>query len=499
MSTRNDEMRHRVVAILAQIFERYPEARNFLIRECDFDEKSVPSQHAFDNGDFWERAYTLAKLGTTKDGLAGFAAAVLKRLPSNAVIQEFYDFAAGAPAAEEDDTPPPRVSEAGTVRRPSWRGQQPPAGPAGKFNVVEIFGSDDYTLIFQTVLAADPGYQVCYTAHEQFGAVVRDRTVADRIARDLRHHSEITVQFNVYDTRPYALFELRLIGPDRQEFALSAEPSTTLVEEIPAMVLEQYTDGGQRGSRIRTVVDLLEPAPGRGRRRLDPKHTLHEAGVVDGSTLQVSTEVIAGAPRNAERALARARNQIRDFARDQKEFILLDQRPRGLPREYEAELRVPGIERLEQGERHPTKRHQLTIHLPAEYPDTAPKVLWQTPIYHPNVGTRSVPGQREPLRILCLGFLEKHYEPNLDLGYLCQMILDVARCRNYSLPDELDPDTPGEFDTEALTWFMSEDGQRMIESIGGLSVADLIRYQYGDRDSRRRRTHRISRAGSEPR
>jgi hypothetical protein len=108
----------------------------------------------------------------------------------------------------------------------------------------------------------------------------------------------------------------------------------------------------------------------------------------------------------------------------------------------------------------------------------APQVEWTSPAFHPNIGVAGT-GTRDEVRVLCLGVLQTHYQPALDLQYLCQMIIEVARCRNYALPEQLDPESPGILNAEALEWYLAPEGQRAIASIGGRTLRELLPDRYG--------------------
>ncbi|WP_433824589.1 hypothetical protein ACQP2E_20825 [Actinoplanes sp. CA-015351] len=506
-------LKNEVIKILAEALNRYSDALFFLTKQCKLAADRIPPETDFQATAFWDRVYREFEFGATVDGLLSLARAVSARWPGNRTFRQFLEEetqnAKPGPDANPDPDPEPASPRPGPPSRTesrSWRRTESRRGPApGRppgFSTLEIFGSDNFHVLWQTVQQSDPGAEWLYTAEREFAALVSDTGVADDVRRRLKQRlpgEQINVDFNVYEFRPCLLYRLTVIGPDHQQFLLSSQPSTTRVSEIPQFVLDQYGDDRIDGQRVRTVVDLLSTGPnGQDRRRLDPRHTLAEAEVPDGGTLLVATEVIAGFSMKAQNALARARNQIGRFSRSHDEFVLLDQRPKGLPTEYDVELLVPGIERRADGPPRTTGKHRISIQLLADYPDKAPFVQWLTPIYHPNVGSRRVTGTSESIRILCLGFLQKFYEPGLDLNYLCQMIVDVARCRNYSLPEELDRDTPGEFDREALTWFLTPDGQAMIVSIDGATVEELQAHQYEGRDTPRTRSSRISRIRSDP-
>ena len=54
------------------------------------------------------------------------------------------------------------------------------------------------------------------------------------------------------------------------------------------------------------------------------------------------------------------------------------------------------------------------------------------------------------------------YRPDLDFGYLCQLLVDIGTYRNYDVVDASTfPDPP------AALWARTDAGQRLIQSIGG--------------------------------
>jgi hypothetical protein len=77
--------------------------------------------------------------------------------------------------------------------------------------------------------------------------------------------------------------------------------------------------------------------------------------------------------------------------------------------------------------------------------------------------------------LVCLGALQESYLPSLHFGSLCQLLMDIAGFRNYSLfkPDG-SMDSAGAhrlqadyFDPGAAAWVASPDGQRRITKIKG--------------------------------
>ena len=105
---------------------------------------------------------------------------------------------------------------------------------------------------------------------------------------------------------------------------------------------------------------------------------------------------------------------------------------------------------------YPLEKHEVFIKLSVNFPMQAPKVFWQSPIYHPNVDAKT--GK------VCLGVLEEKYRPGLDFGQLCQMLVDIAAYHNYEVREY--------YNQEAAQWARSEEGQMAITARGGKSLID---------------------------
>jgi hypothetical protein len=113
----------------------------------------------------------------------------------------------------------------------------------------------------------------------------------------------------------------------------------------------------------------------------------------------------------------------------------------------------------------------------------APQVFWLTEIFHPNVypnydgdAARARPAFRG---LVCLGELAEAYQPGLDLGRLCQTLLDIAGYRNYSVLERTGrvvyrdgrptEDFAGNtYDKVAGLWALTH--QEEIEAIGGTRI-----------------------------
>jgi hypothetical protein len=282
----------------------------------------------------------------------------------------------------------------------------------------------------------------------------------------------------------YLLSQLYVEGPDGRQFRLTDAPAQQTNSDVAAEVVDQYGAGFADATRS-TVIDHVEP-DGQGR-RLDPDATLHDSGIQDGDRMRVGFETRAGAvnPLDRQDALYRVRNQITAYAEGRTGFVVRSDSTL-LPTTFEVDFEqlgfgpplVPG------GEPQEILRHTILIRLGQDFPETAPEVYWLTPVFHPNVfptyeceQSRMFPASRGTV---CLGLLAESYQPSLDFGGLCQMLVDMAGFRNYSLYEptgELGPDgklrVRGNFyDGAAAEWV--ESHQDRIRDING-SVTGSVR------------------------
>jgi len=210
-----------------------------------------------------------------------------------------------------------------------------------------------------------------------------------------------------------------------------------------------------KGQRTQAVIDKV--GEGGANERLDPRQTLHDAGVRPGDTLHVSPQRTAGAidPMLREAALARVRNEVLAYAESHPGFKV-EANSLVAPTEYLFRFSVPGFgpPGAEGGTPKRIDYHEVLVELPPDFPIKAPEAWWQTDIYHANIDFKS--GK------VCLGVLQEHYRPSMDFGELCQMLVDLAGYRNYTV-------TEG-YNAEPAQWATTLEGQRAIESIGGISL-----------------------------
>ena len=290
--------------------------------------------------------------------------------------------------------------------------------------------------------------------------------------------------------RDYLLHTLYVEGPDGRQFRITDAPAQQTVGNLAAEVVDQYGADLPDAARP-AVVDHVGP-DGQGR-RLDPNSTLDESGIRDGDRVRVGFQARAAAvnPLDRQDALYRVRNQIRDFGdtRDEDAEFVVRANSALLPTEYEIEFRQPSFGPPPSPDSSPTDidRHQVLIQLGSDFPESPPMVFWLTPIYHPNVfptyECEVARGREVQMGLVCLGALQESYLPSLHFGSLCQLLMDIAAFRNYSLyKSDGTIDATGEqrrrvdfFDPYAAAWVQSEAGQRRIRGINGSPIREAPR------------------------
>jgi hypothetical protein len=232
----------------------------------------------------------------------------------------------------------------------------------------------------------------------------------------------------------YLLSQLTVHGPDGRAFRFTDVPAQSTVGDIAAQTMENYPQTERRG----TVTDRIG-ADGQGE-RLPADATLDEARVPDGAHLRVGHEVRAGAvnPLYREEALAVAGNQIRAFVAAHQGFSMWADAPE-LATVFELEFTRAslGPPPAEGDEPVDIDRHVVQIELGPGYPTEPPHVFWLTEIFHPNIYPNydSDAARERPqfMGLACMGDLSDSYRPGMNLGELCQAILDLAAFANYDL------------------------------------------------------------------
>jgi hypothetical protein len=408
------------------------------------------------------------------DGIPALIAVTATRYPGNDLIQALH--------AKWSGTTPPGVStpsEVITSEKPCPTLMLIGADLPNEFLEVirEQLGSSSADLLYVSkqqcaVEIPDPGDNAA-TLQQQI----------QEIMQTFAPGAKLQVIYEKPKFRPYLYSDLTVFGPDTTPYLLQSVPATMTPRDIAAAIVQEtraMTDG--QGGTVSTVIDAeTEDGP----ERLDPDKTLHENKVRDNGKLRVGTKAVAGSisPELRMEAQLRMRAQIRRYAFNHPTFDIVDFDNEDLPNRLTFELEGPGLappEDLEDflaGTENFTSEdfralswerlnpvrigfHRFTMHLSAMFPVVAPYVVWNTPVFHPNIWRLPQPGVRPGM--VCLGPLMDGYRPDLDFGYLCQLLVDIGTYRNYDVVDASTfPDPP------AALWARTESGQEMIQSLGG--------------------------------
>ncbi len=285
----------------------------------------------------------------------------------------------------------------------------------------------------------------------------------------------------------YVFHTLYARGPDGRQFRLNDAPAQQTVGNVASSVLEEYPPGYTDATRSVVVDEVQDDGSGR---RLNGDDTLHKAGIRNGSRMRIGVEARAGAlnPKDRQEALQRVRNQIVAYARAHPGFQVRAN-SNLLPTEYELEFVQPsfGPGAAPGDDPVAVDRHVVLVQLGPEFPETPPLLFWLTPIFHPNVFPNYDSDQAREHEaqqgLVCLGALAESYTPSLDFGELCQILVDMAAFRNYSLLEEsgrLDAFGRRElvgnyYDRAAAEWVVANQ-DRMAE-IGGRVLFQAPRHR----------------------
>ena len=94
------------------------------------------------------------------------------------------------------------------------------------------------------------------------------------------------------------------------------------------------------------------------------------------------------------------------------------------PTRYRLRFDGPGICRDSGGEIQVIQKHEVIVELGASYPRMVPNLLWQTPVFHPNISNNGV---------VCLGGYGTHWVPSLKLDEMSTMLWDMIRYKNFDI------------------------------------------------------------------
>ncbi|MFJ8779790.1 hypothetical protein [Streptomyces sp. NPDC102476] len=446
---------------------------------------------------FWALVRQKLEFGVLNDGEERVVRTIHDLYPANPVLREAMaildsggsltaDAPAAVPRAPRHEAPPP-TPEVPEPPAPDPVATPPEEHPPALCTTLVFIANSHHGEFIQGAWKEDPKSTLLYvSAHDEAAvgqvAVLLSQPLPQARLEALRQSllaagapADLDILQQDCDHRPYLLQLLRAFGPDQQPFDLAGVPSTTTVSDIASAVLARYDTGPLRDRlrrRRRTVVDRL--IPDGSFQRLDPSQSLHDSGVLDGDTLNIYPEATAGVSQLRIQAVLRVRREIFRYRDEHPEFSVDRVDDPDFPTEYEIQFRAPGFRPPDNPSRgalpQPQHEHSALILLGPKFPLESPAVVWLSPVFHPNILPEPRGGLPEGL--VCLGPLDESYRPTLDFGQLCQMLVDMARYRNYDVRNEGDGGG-GWFNHPAALWAGSEKGAAMIAAIGGVPSAEV--------------------------
>ena len=224
------------------------------------------------------------------------------------------------------------------------------------------------------------------------------------------------------------------------EISNDTEIATIAADFFEAM---EWPEEDMSGHGQRAVVELVQKGKfGRHKAvRLRSDETIQKADIVNGMTLRIYPEAIAGAldANMHQAALIADHRAIRELAEENPYFeyeTVMD----FAPTKYTLRLRYRSfIEPPTRSGISPKigSDHSVKVELPANYPFEPPVIYWVTPIFHPNINQKR--------KDVCLGRLGKRYLPGLGLARIVSMLIEIIQWRNYDA-------IVGAYNGEAANW-----------------------------------------------
>ncbi len=133
---------------------------------------------------------------------------------------------------------------------------------------------------------------------------------------------------------------------------------------------------------------------------------------------------------------------VTELARSSSVFSF--EAPGRLPQRYRFKFQGVGVARSVVGKVELVHRHEVIVNLGAAYPRMIPQLIWQTPIYHPNISNNGV---------VCLGGYGTHWVPSLTLSKMAEMLWDIIRYANF--------DVNSPYNREAAIWTRQQSDYRL--------------------------------------
>lgn len=232
-------------------------------------------------------------------------------------------------------------------------------------------------------------------------------------------------------------------------------PRNTRLDRIAADFFEdrQWPPRDSQGDQ-RAVVELVNPRNRGTAKRLRGEQTVGGASLFDGAVLRVLPESIAGRVNEADRIrILVADHQAIQALAGWNRRIQFKANSEHAPFHYDVTFLIKGFSALSWDGHTPViaEEHRCEIDLGADYPLAAPRVVWNSPIFHPNISPAN--------GAVCLGVLMHRYTPGLGLDRLVTMLAEMVQWRNF--------DASNVYNVTAAKWANDPDHWRFILEIGG--------------------------------
>lgn len=229
--------------------------------------------------------------------------------------------------------------------------------------------------------------------------------------------------------------QLHVAAPDNRIYRVGA-PRDIRISSLANQFLQQHVLGRGGGAGRRAVAEVERDGHFV---RLDAEQTVEEAGLREGDRINVHPDTVAGVvdPRRREAYLNDVQMRLEDLAKVDPRVSLKCNLPRASDR-YELTLECGGWgpPRSFGDQPYRTSEQKVLVEYPAEAPDVAPRVVWKSPAFHPNI---------QPKRgNVCLGVLQENFTPLFGPVELIYLLIDLSEYRNYELR--------GVLNTEAAIW-----------------------------------------------
>ncbi|MBM2623089.1 helix-turn-helix transcriptional regulator [Actinoplanes sp. LDG1-06] len=435
----------RLAQLMSRLFFTEESARSVLLR-AGFPAQLLPAFASPES--FWSEAVRLMEMGIGPgDALTDLVEDAAATFRGNREIQAFRAEMA-AP-----------VIEAGPALRRGTADQ-----PTHTLTLTGVDMPDEFLEVVRGQFGEE--VDLLYVSRQQSSVSIPDpgdrveqvRREIEELVRTYAPEAELAVYYEKYPFRPYLLSQLTVFGPDTTPYLLQSVPATATPRDIAAAIVAETR---QLSDRTAVVVD--SEAEG-GVQRLRPDSTLHDNDVRDDAKLRVSAEARAGGSAGApslqvarrETRLRAVLAQVRAFAADRTGFAITFLDHPEVPTRIVVEFSAAGfVPPDDTPQPLPVHHHRVTIDLPPTFPTTPPTVIWNTPVFHPNIWPPDRPGFR-PMTV-CVREIFDDYDPGLDFGDLCALLVDLAGYRYQDQATACDP--------AAERWAASPDGQAMIAGL----------------------------------